>query len=157
MTEHRCQEARDTRWYLMVDRDHFHVYVGARIPGEGVLRIDWEDDSRLSMRRLPHGFARDNKAILVGTTPTYCKACLVEGMRAQHLQHYQLFSFNCRTVAYLLLVCVLRFDAERIYALYSDDGILCGINSAECVSLNELHHYLNWSETQGRPSPCVLF
>jgi hypothetical protein len=155
---HECDQQRETRWYLMVDSDRFHVYVGVRIAGQkGVLRIDWRDNSRLELTRRRHDFERGHEAIPIGTTPTYCKACLVQRMRELHLQHYQLFHFNCRTVTYLVLTRVQGFDKNAVYQHFVDDGILCGIDSTECVSLNELHHYLNWSETQGRPSACVLF
>lgn len=158
---HECDVPRETRWYLMVDRDRFHVYVGAQVEGmRGRLRIDWHDNSQLELRWLRHGFDRDAEAILIGTTRNFCKACLVERVKSLHMQHYQIFRFNCRTVTYLILTRVYGFDKQVVYDHFVNGQIMCGLDESECVSLNELHHYLNWSETQGRPMtplPCVIF
>lgn len=155
---HDCQVARETSWYLMVDRDSFHVYVGVHVQGlRGRLRIDWQDNSRLELSWLKRGFDRHDRAILIGKTAQFCRACLVEKVRALHMQHYQLFHFNCRTVTYLILTRVQGFDKHAVYQHFVDGEILCGLDERECVSLTELHHYLNWSETQGRPSACTIF
>jgi hypothetical protein len=65
-------------------------------------------------------------------------------------QLYSLFDFNCRTVSYLILTDIVGFDPDEVYDLFKDSGVLCGLDKIQCVSLEEIYHYIRYREGEHR-------
>lgn len=129
----------DARWFLVWDRHRFHVYLMVETALERV-RIDWHQNSTLELA--PYKDKMGEKQVLVGKAP-YCSECLLEKTQ-KLLYRYQLFSFNCRTVSYLILTEVLGFDETRVYEYFRDENTLCGLDSMECFSVAEIDHFIAW-------------
>lgn len=146
---------RQVEWFLVTDQSRFHTYVKAVIKDEPPLqiRIDWHDNSRLCFERfLPETMVSD--CIEVGKTKWFCRECIVKGIESD-MKTYNLFQFNCRTVAFIILTKICRFDSQKVEALFDSLRILCGIDERECVSTTEISHYLAY--TRSHRDKCTLF
>lgn len=152
---HTCARAARVDWYLVVDKYEFHVYVGLLVrftepPAETVqARIDWHQDSTLTFR--PFVFDALEQAVPVGSGVWFCRACTQQKLEASMLRHqYRLFRYNCRTLSYLVLVQVARFEPTAVYAQFERLRLMCGLEPRECLALVEVHRYFAWRA--GQPS-----
>lgn len=150
LNKHTCNSsiARCTvEWYLVVDEYKFHVYVTAAIPEKELyVRIDWHGNSTLSFE--PYDDKPGEQRVHIGNSHTFCRHCIIDTMKNK-MHYYRPFGFNCRTVAYLILTKVELFDATLVFDKFNEMDILCGLDPRECVSLEEIHHYINHVEGTG--------
>ena len=146
-----AQEYAAVEWFLAADAHRFHVYAVARLPAEGRepegakdglwVRVDWNDSSTLTFAPLSaHAYAHDARWPL--GRARFAKAELEEAM-APWLRHYSLLSFNCRTVAFILLERA-GFDADALFALYERESLLCGLVTDTCFSATEIMRFRAW-------------
>lgn len=129
------------RWYLVLDAHRFHAYLMAERPTERV-RIDWENDNTLQLKEYVD--KKGETMILIGDA-IYCADCIFE-RAATKLQHYHLFSFNCRTAAYMILTEILGFNAKAVYDAFKKYGTLCGLDMSHCFTWEEVDHFIKWKE-----------
>jgi hypothetical protein len=129
----------DARWYLVWDRHRFHVYVAVETDLETV-RIDWHQNSTLEFA--PFTKKEGEEKVMVGRAP-YCYQCLVDELY-KRLYRYHLFSFNCRTVSFLIMTEVLGFDEQQVYDLFKARHTQCGLDSLQCFSPSEIDHFIAW-------------
>jgi hypothetical protein len=144
--KHSCQQQetqRPYKWFLLIDPSLFHVFVVA-VAGEERVRFDWDDENRLKAG--PYVPTLGETVLEVGDTGC-CVPCCKAGI-AQYNQHYQLFSFNCRTVSFLLLTQVKKFPVPKVSQLFLTNGVVCGLDRRECFTARELRHLLDWIEAQ---------
>lgn len=137
------------RWSLVADRDRFHVFLVAALgaPLDLEVRIDWRALSRLEFE--PHLRDASEERIEVGETRGFCRLCAIAHVRRFMVHQYNLFVFNCRTVSYLLLTELCRFEPERVYALFQEHELLCGLGDLdECVSPTEIEHYIRHKQSE---------
>lgn len=148
---HLCNKESAVQWYLVVDKYEFHVYVAA-VCSEFQVRIDWHQDSTLTYR--PFHFDPLEQNIPVASSRWFCKPCTASKLR--HSMHeYQLFSFNCRTLSYLILSEVQGFDPNMVYGKFKQLHIMCGLEPLQCFSLDEIHRYVAYKKEN--KTSCVLF
>ena len=135
------------RWSLVADQDRFHVFLVAQIqaPVNLEVRIDWRAVSRLEFE--PHVRDTREEMVPVGETRGFCRLCAIAHLR-RFMQDYNLFVFNCRTVSYLLLTELCRFDPARTYDLFDEHELLCGLQMDECLSVTEIEHYIHHRQTE---------
>lgn len=132
--------AKDTKWMLCMDRYRFHVFVVA-VTDQGLrIRIDWNKESTLTFENYEPESGEE--AYFIGQNDFFCKLCLQDTI-ASHLEKYQLFKFNCRTVSFMILVMV-GFDSHHIYEQFQKRRVLCGLDQSECLKLNEMRHFFQW-------------
>lgn len=129
------------KWHLVLDAHRFHAYLMAERPTERV-RIDWENDNTLQVKAYVD---KEGEVVMpVGEAP-YCIDCIFDKVKRK-LQRYHLFSFNCRTAAFLILTEVLGFDERRTYELFKRHGTLCGLDVAHCFTWEEVDHFIRWKQ-----------
>jgi hypothetical protein len=131
-------------WYLAFDSSHFHVYVIVALqPPQVMIRIDWNDESTLTFKRMLPGQEKYESRVLLGTTDFSKRR--VEHALAPYMRDYGLFRFNCRTVSFIVLYTA-GFDADDIYAQYARNNVLCGVAEGECFNMDSLRQYLHWRQ-----------
>jgi len=148
---HQQERVGPVAWYLVLDPHRFHVFVAARLSPTVAVRIDWHDNSTFCFE--PYVDRPGETRLWVGESAQFCKLC-IDAQMAEVLERYKLFRFNCRTVSYLVLTQVVGFDREAVYAKFRDSQVLCGLEFAQCFSLDEVHHYVAYREEKGS---CALF
>jgi hypothetical protein len=160
LNRHTHKKTGKIRWFLVIDRYQFHVYVMAQICNKRAechlaVRIDWHDNSTFCTER--YEAKEGEEEIYIGTTESFCKLCMECAMEDEmrRAKGYHLLRFNCRTVSFLVLTEVEGFDAERVYALFKKHEIRCGLDTEECFSRDEIQHYLEYSRETG--NRCTLF
>jgi hypothetical protein len=129
----------NAKWYLVMDAYRFHVYVMVETELERV-RIDWHQNSTLEVR--PYADKEGELVIKIGEAK-YCQECLFPRI-CRLLYHYQLFSFNCRTVSYLILVDVMHFNEAAVYEHFRSNNTQCGLDSTQCFTWAEIDHFRKW-------------
>ena len=140
-------------WFLMADQSHFHVYVKAVIKKlDLVIRVDWRNVSELQFEQ----FAPDEKVsecMKVGETDWFCRDCIIKSIE-RDMKTYHLFKFNCRTVAFVILTKVCLFSSTMVEEMLDSKFMLCGLDERECVSDQEIKHYIAYTKATG--NGCVL-
>lgn len=145
-----CEHAACAASYFLVcDAAHFHVFVGGVNELQGLAqRWDWRKTSRFETKRWRHD---EQQTARYAGEARVCGACLADRMETllekYAAKRYNLFRFNCRTVSYLLLVEALGFDADRVYALFVQERVLCGLEEGECFSLTALRQYMAYESS----------
>jgi hypothetical protein len=139
-------------WYLVVDKYQFHVYVVAAMKDcQLYVRIDWHNNSTLCFE--PYIESSEEKHLHIGRTRKFCRQCILDIVKDE-MQSYKLFKFNCRTLSYMVLTKAMQFDAEAVYEQFNSQDLLCGLDMAECLSLEEMHHYYLYAN--GTKEWCVI-
>jgi hypothetical protein len=146
MSQHHQEE---TEWLMIFDAHKFHVYIVVLLES-GATRIDWQDDSRLTFEPYVPQPAQETHAMGIAS---FCAACLEEEIKP-YLSEYKLFKFNCRTVSVLILLR-MGFDSEAIYKPLAQASMMCGLNESECMSADEIRHFIDWYKSQH--GGCTLF
>lgn len=131
----------NTTWLLVMDKHRFHVYVVSLLNDNLHIRIDWNRDSTLTFEKFVFNKEEDNYIIGKGD---FSKS-LIERIIKDQLKEYELFNFNCRTVAFLVLK-IAGFKERYLYNLFKKSEILCGIDKGACLSVKELHHFSDYEE-----------
>jgi len=153
----QVKELEDTKlykqreWYLAFDSSHFHVYVVVVVVIDDepprrhrlAIRIDWNDESTLTFKRLTPSDEKRESRVLIGVAD-FCKRTVELGL-VDYMESYKLFRFNCRTVSFLVLY-TSGFDADHIYEQYARNNVLCGLVEGECMKLESLRQYLRWQQ-----------
>ena len=136
---------KQREWYLAFDSSHFHVYVIVVLIDEPrlIIRIDWNDESTLTFKRLMPQDEKRESRVLIGVAD-FCKRW-VELAIIDYMESYKLFRFNCRTVSFIVLH-TRGFDADQIYDQYVRNNVLCGLVEGECFKLESLRQYLRWQQ-----------
>ena len=140
---------KDSKWLLVMDKNRFHVYVAVVINKDLQIRIDWNGDSTLTFKK--YTFNPDEESYPIGDNG-FCKLC-IEKIMVNKLHEYHLFTFNCRTVSFLILTLV-GFDGTYIYNLYEHANVLCGLEESECLSIKEMQHFFD--NEGSKESVCVI-
>ena len=150
LNKHICQDKKSSsvvEWYLVLDQHKFHVYVAVAIQERDLyVRIDWHDNSTLCFE--PYQNNNLETHVHIGTTSLFCRNCILDIMK-EEMQTYKLFRFNCRTVSYLVLTKAMSFNAKKVFHRFNSMDILCGLDQSECLSLEEIHHYIAYAENKG--------
>jgi hypothetical protein len=148
LNRHTCESPGKVLWYMVVDRYKFHVYVVAAVEKRNLyVRIDWNDNSTL--RFDPYVNNNQEQHVYIGSRESFCRECIIEKMKSR-MGVYKLFRFNCRTMSYIILTDVTGFDRDSVFQHFNSLDILCGLDIAECVSLEEIHHYTEWANGNSR-------
>lgn len=152
---HANQKWKHVEWFLVTDESRFHTYVKAVIKDEGLeIRVDWHDNSTLCFERFVPETTKVGDCVAIGKTTWFCRECIVRGMESD-MKTYNLFKFNCRTVSFVILTKICRFDPQKVEGLFDSLRILCGIDERECLSTTEISHYLEY--TKSHREKCTLF
>lgn len=130
-------------WYLVLDKSKFHVYV-ATINSEEAIRIDWHKDSTLEFSLFTE--KEGEEKFYIGKS-YYCQECVEEHLIVL-LERYKLFQFNCRTVSYLILTLVEGFSADHVYPFFQKEHTLCGLEIAQCISIEEIDHFIQFRKEE---------
>ena len=137
-------------WKLAIDHARFHVYAVAIISPDLWVRVDWNETHKLTFK--PYVVKEREIVIDVGFSDGFCKLCLEKEI---YLEDYKLFEFNCRTVTFIVLT-LMGFDSPKLYAMFTKNNVLCGLDESKCLSVDEITHFIQWQE--GRvmkgESPC---
>lgn len=140
-------------WFLMADESHFHVYVKAVIKQLGrSIRIDWRNISELQFEQFQEG-EKVGECLRVGETDWFCRDCIIKSLQ-KDMETYHLFKFNCRTVAFIILTKVCLFDSSLVENMLDNKAMLCGLDERECVSGEEIKHYIDYTRATGKS--CTL-
>jgi len=142
-------------WSLANDVARFHVFVVARAPSLGLaVRIDWRDSGRLEVE--PYAAQEPgSEEVLIGRGYGFCRECIVHAV-AECVESYQLFTCNCRTVAFMVLTRVCGFDPDAVYERFDQRDMRCGLgNPGDCFSLEEMQHYLAWQRKEDAKKKAV--
>ncbi len=134
-------ETAQGEWSIVMDAARFHTFLVVELPSlKRAVRIDWRQSSRLEVE--PYVAAPGDERIKMGWREGFCHACLASMLRGA-LREYALFSFNCRTVAYLIATEVCGFDPPAVYAVFDARDMICGLGEPGiCVSMEEIRHYV---------------
>lgn len=141
---HTCQHTTEggvteVQWFLVHDASLFHVYVAAIVNRTLAIRIDWRAESRLEFEQMRP--TEGDRSYPMGQSSWFCKPCIEEALSSQ-MEEYRLFRFNCRTLSYLILTQVGRLEPGAVYQRFQSLGTLCGLDPRECLSLEEIRHYI---------------
>ena len=158
LNQHTCEAYRghEFKWYLVVDKYQFHVYVAAveqNVQNGLKVRMDWHQDSTLTFR--PFAFDVMEQNLLIGTSDWFCRQCTIDRLWSV-MGEYKLFAFNCRTLSYLILWYVMHFPHDQVYACFEKFHLMCGLDETQCLSFIEIHRYLAYKKENKKVSPCVL-
>jgi hypothetical protein len=155
INKHICRDANSNclvKWYMVLDKYRFHVYVVAAMEKRDLyVRIDWHSNSTLCFE--PYQNNTEEKHIFIDTTRHFCRECILKQMKTLMKSDYKLFRFNCRTVSYMILTQVAQFDAKKVYACFSNEDMLCGLDESECLSLEEIHHFVTYEQGTNK---CII-
>jgi len=142
---------KNAEWYLVIDSYSFHVYVAVIIPNKNLqIRIDWQDNSQLTFEK--YKFNKNEKSFFI-FKQDFCKLCLENEIKNK-LTTYKLFTFNCRSVSFIIL-CLAGYDPKKLFVIFETNNVLCGIQTDQCITFEELIHYLDWD--RGNHGECILF
>jgi hypothetical protein len=130
---------KNKRWWLVADKDRFHVYVAVKIEDCCVIRIDWHDNSTFVMKEIDY-IDDEHECFYVGRADFNKEfICKTVGKK---LKDYNLFDFNCRKVAFLVL-CIIGFCPKGVRTLFLESGMPCGIEK-DWLGIDEMGHFMGY-------------
>lgn len=138
------------KWYLLLDRNRFHVFIGVVINKNLTIRIDWNRDATLTFKKYEE-YIYEEKTFL--GKRDFSKSEIKKLMKNK-LKNYDLFYFNCRTVTYMILTKIVHFDSHEVYNLFKQYSIMCGLKEEECLSMEEIEHFISFQEEE---IDCTIF
>jgi hypothetical protein len=138
-------------YHLAKDGCNFHVFIIVILPGMVRVRIDWNRESTLTFT--PYAPKQGGQTYALGYG-YFCKHCIEQTLLASvdSYPRYNLFEFNCRSVAFLVLNSV-GFEYAHVYSAFREMNVLGGIEMHECFTPEAMRAYLCWQEKQ---NGCVI-